>query len=190
MRALGFLLLPGCAYGASGDPSYGADARDAALEVPSVVENSAGSVSFADAAVEPRDTAVTEVSVDAAVPADMADALETADASDAADAMETGDTADGTTGKTWIVTVKTTQFIPDYLKIKPGDTIEVRFFEGTHDIVSGAFCTSDGLFGSGVHTAPYTYSFTYAKKGYFTFFDRRADRCTLYGMYVDVDVLP
>ncbi len=199
MRRLLSMFLAGCAYGAPDERSFPATARPPSDEASVLADVATASATLGDttneaaapvdAAVEVRaDETAADGSTSEVIAADARDSA--SDTAEPADVLDAKPSADASVGKTWIVTVKSTQFVPDYLKIKPGDTIELRFLEGTHEVVSGDFCTSDGLFTSGTHTAPYTFSFTYPKKGYYTFFDRRSDRCTLYGMYAEVDVVP
>lgn len=64
-------------------------------------------------------------------------------------------------------------FIPETVTIAPGDTVEWTW-GGTfaHSVTSGAGGVGDGLFDSGAHAAPFTFSFTFPNVGTFEYFCR------------------
>ena len=61
-----------------------------------------------------------------------------------------------------------TFFDPADVTIQPGDTVEWDWSNaGPHTVTSGANGISSGLFDSGAHSAPYTFSFTFPNTGTF-----------------------
>jgi plastocyanin len=65
-------------------------------------------------------------------------------------------------------------FDPDDVTIQPGDTVEWTWPSGDifHSVTSGVDGTSSGLFDSGSHIAPFTFSFTFPNAGTFDYFCR------------------
>src|ERR1044071_9720711 len=65
-------------------------------------------------------------------------------------------------------------FSPDDVTIQPGDTVEWTWHGpgNYHTVTSGANGTSSGLFDSSIHTAPFTFSFTFPNAGTFDYFCR------------------
>jgi plastocyanin len=63
-------------------------------------------------------------------------------------------------------------FVPDSVTIQRGDTVEWDWNDPiiAHTVTSGANGMSDGLFSSGFHTAPATFSFTFPNAGTFPYF--------------------
>jgi hypothetical protein len=66
-------------------------------------------------------------------------------------------------------------FVPDSITINRGDTVEWVWGPGTfaHSVTSGTSDgTTDGLFESGAHAPPFTFSFTFPNAGTFPYFCR------------------
>lgn len=63
-------------------------------------------------------------------------------------------------------------FSPRTITIEPGDTVNWVFAANgfTHTVTSGRSGTPDGLFDSGFHTGPYTFSFTFPNAGTFPYY--------------------
>jgi plastocyanin len=63
-------------------------------------------------------------------------------------------------------------FDPDNVTISTGDTVEWIWDDASkgHSATSGANGTRDGLFDSGIHPAPFTFSFTFPNAGTFPYF--------------------
>ena len=61
-------------------------------------------------------------------------------------------------------------FYPDKVTIRPGDTVEWIWQSGFHTVTSGSNGVSDGLFSSGGHPEPFTFSFTFPNAGTFPYF--------------------
>ena len=63
-------------------------------------------------------------------------------------------------------------FNPSTVTIQPGDTVKWtwRSVGFSHSVTSGSNGTSDGLFDSGIHGEPFTFSFTFPNAGTFPYF--------------------
>src|SRR2546423_9688820 len=64
-------------------------------------------------------------------------------------------------------------FTPKFLTIHAGDTVQWVWADGKdHSVVSGNGDTgaADGIFNSGVHSKPFTFSFTFPNVGSFPYF--------------------
>jgi plastocyanin len=63
-------------------------------------------------------------------------------------------------------------FDPDYVTIQAGDTVEWtwRSIGHSHSVTSGTGGVADGVFNSGTHGDPYTFSFTFPEPGTFDYF--------------------
>jgi len=62
-------------------------------------------------------------------------------------------------------------FSPSSVTIQPGDTVQwVWIGDHNHSVTSGTEATSNGIFNSGIHTNPFTFSFTFPNTGTFEYF--------------------
>jgi plastocyanin len=69
------------------------------------------------------------------------------------------------------VTVKSNQFVPASLTVKVGDTVTWTWAGGTHDVVSGANCASDGAWSSTLQsTSGSKFTHTFDTAGSFEYF--------------------
>ena len=70
------------------------------------------------------------------------------------------------------ITVTSNKFVPNALSIKVGDTVTWKWAGGTHNVVSGPNCASDGAYTSGapMSTNGATFTHVYDKAGTFEFF--------------------
>jgi plastocyanin len=83
------------------------------------------------------------------------------------------DRAQAATVQVSIVEGDQSHFTPKVLTIHPGDTVEWIWSDSKkHSVVSGDgnTGTADGIFNSGIHQAPYTYSVTFPNIGSFPYF--------------------
>ena len=69
-----------------------------------------------------------------------------------------------------IVTLDGTTFSPASITIKVGETVTWKWGSGTHDVKSGAACTTDGKFDSGNPVAGGTFEQKFDKAGTFDYF--------------------
>ena len=69
------------------------------------------------------------------------------------------------------ISVTSNKFVPSTLSVKIGDTVTWKWGGGTHNVVSGANCMSDGAYTSGAPTGATGNTFThvYDKAGTFEF---------------------
>lgn len=94
----------------------------------------------------------------------------TADSGTGGDSGGTGGDG-GTTPAANAVTVKSNQFVPASLTIKAGETVTWTWAGGAHTVTSGANCTADSVFASGLKTTSgATFTHTYATAGTFEYF--------------------
>jgi plastocyanin len=68
------------------------------------------------------------------------------------------------------VTVKSNQFDPPTVTVKVGDTVRFTWGGGTHNVVSGTNCTSDGKFTSGAVQSSGSYDQKFTEAGTFEYF--------------------
>ncbi|MDD5033559.1 MAG: PQQ-dependent sugar dehydrogenase [Methylococcaceae bacterium] len=68
------------------------------------------------------------------------------------------------------VEVKNNSFDQETVHIKVGDTVHWTWKGSPHTVTSGASCTPDGKFDSGIRNAPATLSFTFNEAGSFPYF--------------------
>jgi plastocyanin len=70
------------------------------------------------------------------------------------------------------ITVSSNKFTPATLTVKVGDTVTWKWAGGTHNVVSGSNCMSDGVYTSGAPNGTVGNTFTqkYDKAGTFDFF--------------------
>ena len=62
-------------------------------------------------------------------------------------------------------------FDPSDVTIRPGDTVEWRWGgDFPHNVMSGSNGVSNGMFNSGTHRSPFTFSFTFQNAGTFDYF--------------------
>jgi plastocyanin len=61
-------------------------------------------------------------------------------------------------------------FDPSDVTIQPGDTVEWTWASDIHSVTSGSNGTSNGLFDSGSHKYPFTFSYTFQNAGTFPYF--------------------
>jgi plastocyanin len=82
-------------------------------------------------------------------------------------------TAQAATVQVQIALSSDSHFTPKFLTIHAGDTVQWVWADGKdHSVVSGNGNTgaADGIFNSGVHSKPFTYSFTFPSVGSFPYF--------------------
>ncbi len=86
---------------------------------------------------------------------------------------EPGGSSTGAVKADYTVIVKNYEFVPKDLTIKPGQTVEWVFQQGTHDVVSGTksgdVCTGDGKFKSELQSTG-TYRFKFDSAGSYPYF--------------------
>jgi plastocyanin len=70
-----------------------------------------------------------------------------------------------------IVNVEKDKFFPASWSINKGDAIKWRFITGPHAVNSGADCTGDGNFYSGVRQANDSFTFVFKTAGYYQYYD-------------------
>ena len=73
-------------------------------------------------------------------------------------------------------------FTPSFVTIHPGDTVKWTWDTSAvfpHSVTSGNNGTFNGLFESGVHNEPFTFSFTFPNAGTFNYFCRTHFSCCL-----------
>jgi plastocyanin len=63
-------------------------------------------------------------------------------------------------------------FSPDPVTIHAGDTVQWNWGEQSHSVTSGKNGVSDGLFDTGNHLPPFTFSFTFTNPGTYDYFCR------------------
>jgi plastocyanin len=65
-------------------------------------------------------------------------------------------------------------FYPPYVMIKPGDTVRWVWANApiSYSVTSGSNRMHDGLFDSGIHKAPYSFSYTFGSAGRYEYFTR------------------
>lgn len=69
------------------------------------------------------------------------------------------------------ITVKSNMFVPATLTIKAGETVTWTWAGGAHTVTSGASCTADNAYKSGLQsTVGATFTHTYPTAGTFEFF--------------------
>lgn len=70
------------------------------------------------------------------------------------------------------ITVTSNTFTPATLTIKVGETVTWKWAGGTHNVVSGASCTSDNAYTSGAPTSTVgnVFTHTYTTAGQFPYF--------------------
>ena len=92
--------------------------------------------------------------------------------SDSSSSGTSGTTGDsGTTPATNSVTVTSNKFVPPSLTIKAGETVTWTWAGGSHTVTSGANCTADAVYTSGLQsTSGATFKHTYATAGTFEYF--------------------
>jgi plastocyanin len=84
-----------------------------------------------------------------------------------------GNTAEAATVQVQIALAGDSHFTPKFLTIHPGDTVQWVWADNKdHSVVSGNGNTgkADGVFNSGVHNKPFSYSFTFPNVGSFPYF--------------------
>ncbi len=66
----------------------------------------------------------------------------------------------------------TINFSPEIVNIAVGDTVQWNWSSTTvgHSVTSGSYPTLSGLFDAGIHTAPFTFSYTFTTAGTFDYF--------------------
>jgi plastocyanin len=64
----------------------------------------------------------------------------------------------------------TRSFMPDPVSIQTGDTVEWDWVTGSHSATSGVPGNPDGVFDSGVHSVPFTFTHTFDTAGTFPYF--------------------
>jgi plastocyanin len=101
--------------------------------------------------------------------------LAVAASGDMAGAPAGADMATAPVGQTVMVTVgpnNTLSFSPQTVMIHPGDTVTWTWASSgiPHSVTSGTPGSPDGTFDSGVHTAPFSFSHTFATAGTFAYF--------------------
>lgn len=113
--------------------------------------------------------AITFVLVLATVTAACSSSSDTGSSGTSGTSGTTGDS--GTTPATNAVTVMSNKFVPPSLTIKAGETVTWTWAGGSHTVTSGANCTADAAYTSGLQTASgATFKHTYAAAGTFEYF--------------------
>lgn len=90
---------------------------------------------------------------------------------------------------THTVTVTNFAYSPKTLTIKPGDTVQWVFEDGTHTVTSGKDCKEDGAFDSKVHGSPFTYTRTFDAAGSVPYFCSYREHCRM-GQEGVIEVVP
>ena len=62
------------------------------------------------------------------------------------------------------------KFTPQDVSIKVGDTVHWVWVAGSHSTTSGVPGNADGMWDSGIHSAPFTFDFTFLTAGTFNYF--------------------
>jgi plastocyanin len=84
----------------------------------------------------------------------------------------------GTAGRVLAATIQvdvgngSPSFSPEDVTIHAGDTVQWNWGEQTHSVTSGSNGVADGLFDTGNHPSPFTFSFTFTNPGKYDYFCR------------------